>query len=75
MTPLIKEGISQAWGLLLKQYSSFTGIYIVTKKQLLQFVQLYSDHSGKMILEYRYPLEDDLIARPIIQTSGKYIGI
>lgn len=28
-----------------------------------------------MVLRFRYELEDELIARPIVQSSGKYIGI
>lgn len=65
----------EAWGFHIKQQSAFTAIFVATNSEVVHFVQAFGNYSGKAVVRHKYPLEDELIVRPIIHSSGKYVAV
>jgi hypothetical protein len=72
---LLSWNIREAWGFLVKQSSAYTNIYVVDRTKLYHLTSIYGSLNGKTEIRYKYPLEDKLIGRPIIQSSGKYVAV
>lgn len=65
----------ETWGFHIKQQSAFTAIFVATTSEVVHFVQAFGNYSGKAVVRHKYPLEDELIVRPIIHSSGKYVAV